>query len=157
MVLSDNKILLGYKKRGFGAGYFNGFGGKVELGETIEEAARRELQEEVGIVAKNIEQAGVLDFTFALDPKQLEVHVFRVTNFSGTPIETDEMSPTWFTEKTIPYTQMWPDDIYWLPILLSEKYFRGAFHLDQPATIDHVPNIVEQSLSIFDSLDGVRK
>lgn len=34
-------VLLGMKKRGFGAGKWNGFGGKVQPGETIEEAARR--------------------------------------------------------------------------------------------------------------------
>ncbi|CEI89301.1 hypothetical protein RMCBS344292_03666 [Rhizopus microsporus] len=39
----EQKVLLGMKKRGFGANKFNGFGGKVELGETIEEGARREL------------------------------------------------------------------------------------------------------------------
>ncbi len=35
------KILLGMKKRGFGEGRWNGFGGKVEKGETIEQGARR--------------------------------------------------------------------------------------------------------------------
>lgn len=37
----SQEILLGFKKRGFGAGRWNGFGGKVEKGETIEEAAQR--------------------------------------------------------------------------------------------------------------------
>jgi 8-oxo-dGTP pyrophosphatase MutT (NUDIX family) len=39
-------ILLGLKKRGFGAGKWNGFGGKVEPGESIVQGARRELLEE---------------------------------------------------------------------------------------------------------------
>ena len=34
-------ILLGLKKRGFGMGRWNGFGGKVEHGETILQAAKR--------------------------------------------------------------------------------------------------------------------
>jgi len=37
------RLLLGKKLRGFGEGYYNGFGGKVELGETIEASARREV------------------------------------------------------------------------------------------------------------------
>lgn len=41
------QYLLGLKKRGFGEGKYNGFGGKVEQGETIRQAAIRELQEEV--------------------------------------------------------------------------------------------------------------
>ena len=36
------------KKRGFGEGKWNGFGGKVEEGETILQAALRELKEECG-------------------------------------------------------------------------------------------------------------
>lgn len=38
-------VLLGWKKRGFGAFRYNGFGGKVEPGETVAAAAARELLE----------------------------------------------------------------------------------------------------------------
>ena len=37
------------KKRSFGAGKWNGFGGKVKEGEEIHEAAKRETKEEAGI------------------------------------------------------------------------------------------------------------
>jgi 8-oxo-dGTP pyrophosphatase MutT (NUDIX family) len=37
------------KKRGFGNGKYNGFGGKVENGETIQQAAIRETIEESGL------------------------------------------------------------------------------------------------------------
>jgi 8-oxo-dGTP pyrophosphatase MutT (NUDIX family) len=49
----DGMILLGMKKRGFGEGRWNGFGGKVEEGETIVEAAIREMKEESGLTVKN--------------------------------------------------------------------------------------------------------
>ncbi len=35
------EVLLGYKKRGFGVHKWNGFGGKVNASESIEEAAVR--------------------------------------------------------------------------------------------------------------------
>lgn len=41
LVVQPGRVLLGMKKRGFGVGKWNGFGGKVQLGETIEEAAKR--------------------------------------------------------------------------------------------------------------------
>lgn len=41
LVVQPERILLGMKKRGFGAGRWNGFGGKVEEGETIEDGAKR--------------------------------------------------------------------------------------------------------------------
>lgn len=37
----NGSVLLGLKKRGFGAGKWNGFGGKKEDGETMLECARR--------------------------------------------------------------------------------------------------------------------
>ncbi len=40
------------KKRGFGIGKWNGFGGKIEAGETIEAAAIRELFEESALEVK---------------------------------------------------------------------------------------------------------
>ena len=40
-VLSPGKVLLGMKKRGFGMGRWNGFGGKVHSDETVEEGAIR--------------------------------------------------------------------------------------------------------------------
>src|SRR4051812_15618106 len=58
------RVLLGMKKIGFGAGHWNGFGGKVEVGETIEQAARREVLEEAGIVVDDLIPIGTLDFEF---------------------------------------------------------------------------------------------
>lgn len=121
------KVLLGMKKRGFGEGRWNGFGGKVAPGETIEEAAQREIREEAGIEVNNLERIGMIDFEFIGDPKILEVHVFRSTSFSGTPIETEEMRPQWFSIEEIPFSQMWPDDSYWFPLFLSGKKFKGKF------------------------------
>ena len=37
----NKRILLGYKKRGFGIGKWNGLGGKVETNESITEGAKR--------------------------------------------------------------------------------------------------------------------
>ena len=39
--LVNQKVLLGYKKRGFGIHKWNGLGGKVEPTETIEQGAIR--------------------------------------------------------------------------------------------------------------------
>lgn len=40
-VTEAHRVLLGMKKRGFGAGRWNGFGGKVDPDESIEAAAKR--------------------------------------------------------------------------------------------------------------------
>ncbi len=121
------QVLLGMKKRGFGQGNWNGFGGKLHEGESIEDAARREVREEAGILVKDLEKVGILTFAWEKNPDLLEVHVFRVEDFEGEPTEGEEMRPKWFTEDALPYKEMWPDDVYWLPLLLAGKKFRGAF------------------------------
>jgi 8-oxo-dGTP diphosphatase / 2-hydroxy-dATP diphosphatase len=120
------------KKRGFGMGKWNGFGGKVDEGETIEEAAKRELFEEAGITAGNLEKLGVLDFSWkGKEDDVLQVHIFKVKEFSGEPQEGEEMKPQWFDVDKIPFEKMWADDVYWFPLFLEGKEFKGRFMFDQ--------------------------
>lgn len=127
-IVQPPRILLGLKKRGFGAGRWNGFGGKVAPGESIESAARREVLEECGLTVGALDPCGRIDFAFEAQPEEtLEVHVFRVDDFTGTPAESEEMKPQWFNVADIPYEAMWPDDRYWLPWLVDGKKFEGAF------------------------------
>lgn len=136
IVHTKDRILLGMKKRGFGEGRWNGFGGKVEKGESITDAAKRELQEEAGIVPHDLQKRGVLNFMFMGNPvPPLEVHVFSVSSFSGDPAESDEMSPQWFSHIDIPFNDMWPDDRYWLPKILAGKNIEGAFYFKDMNTI----------------------
>lgn len=121
-------ICLAMKKRGFGKGRFNGVGGKVEEGEEIETAVRREAQEEVGVIVGDVVKCAELSFTFPHEPSfdQL-VHVYMTDNFEGEPVETEEMNPSWLSTSNIPYGQMWPDDIFWLPHVLDGKKVQGRF------------------------------
>ena len=135
-IIENNCILLAMKKRGFGAGRYNGFGGKVEEGETIEEAAKREFLEESSIEVGRLEKVGIHEFEFAHDRGNiLEVHVFHVTSYSGEPIETEEMKPEWFALDTIPFETMWPDDQYWFPLFLADKKFRTKFLFGENDTV----------------------
>lgn len=121
------KVLLGMKKRGFGEGRWNGFGGKVQKGEEIDVAARREMKEEAGIEIQSLEKIGILDFEFKGNPEILEVHIFRAEEFNGEPTESEEMKPSWFHVDEIPFREMWPDDLYWFPLFLKQRKFRGRF------------------------------
>ena len=128
IIYRQNQLLLGMKKRGFGAGFWNGFGGKVQPGETIEQAARRESFEESGLELPHIRQRGILHFRFVDEIDILEGHIFSANEFIGQPSESEEMRPQWFGQQEIPYDQMWPGDRCWLPLLLQGKNFAGEFH-----------------------------
>ncbi len=99
-------VLLGLKKRGFGQGKYVGFGGKIEAGETVEEAAVRELEEETGLQAtvEDLEPAGRLMFLFPARPEWDHlVHVYQLRHWQGKPQESAEMRPQWFAVDAIPY------------------------------------------------------
>ncbi|MBI2055607.1 MAG: 8-oxo-dGTP diphosphatase [Candidatus Sungbacteria bacterium] len=128
-------VLLGMKKRGFGAGRWNGFGGKVKDGETIDDAVLRELREEAGVTAGEIERLGLIDFEFRGNPEILEVHIFRGRHIEGEPRESEEMRPQWFHVNEIPFQEMWPDDKHWFPLFLAGNKFRGKCFFDESGNI----------------------
>lgn len=130
MIEKDNKVLLAMKKRGFGVGWWNGYGGKISEGETTEEAAARELKEESGIIVKLQKERGVIEFYFQGTDKIIEMHIFEVTKYEGEPIETEEMKPQWFFKDKIPYEKMWSGDREWIPLYLQGKYFEGRITYD---------------------------
>lgn len=144
--IRDSKVLLGMKKRGFGAGSWNGFGGKVEEDESIEEGASRELEEESGIREATLLPAGILEFVFMDCDAHLEVHVFKTEEFLGDGTETEEMSPKWFPFSEIPFEQMWSDDKYWFPLLLEGKKFKGNFVFNEPSSTTKKGEILSYKL-----------
>lgn len=116
--VNERKLLLGKKLRGFGTGKYNGFGGRLERGETPAQCAKRELMEEANLSIELDEfvtgSVGRLSFTFQ-DREQIEmlVHLFHINvNFDGAPYNvsnfkgaiidpntiqaSDEMIPEWF-------------------------------------------------------------
>jgi 8-oxo-dGTP diphosphatase/2-hydroxy-dATP diphosphatase len=141
-------VLLAKKKLKLGAGNYNGYGGRVEDGETIEEAAKRETFEESGIQVGAIEKLGVNEFVFQGQPDTLEVHIFKAEDFAGDPKETPEMGPPqWFAVSEIPYEEMWIDDKYWLPLFIEGKKFKGKFICESEK------KILEHTLDEVESLD----
>ena len=136
----DNHILLAMKKRGFGEGRWNGVGGKVEAGESIEQAMIRETQEEIGVTPTVFEKVGDIRFDeyFKGEPALMHVHVFTATEWTGEPTESEEMRPQWFSINDVPYSDMWSDDPYWLPEVIAGKKISADFKLDaSDAIIEH--------------------
>ncbi len=124
-----DELLLIEKKRGLGKGKINGPGGRIEPGETAEEAAVRETWEEVGVIPSDLTRVAELSFQFA-DGYGLHCTVFFSSSYSGLLRETEEAAPFWCSISGIPYENMWADDRHWLPLVLKGEKVSGKFSFD---------------------------
>ncbi len=120
--LNNDEVLLAMKKRGFGAGKWNGYGGKVDTGETECVAAIRELKEESGLITteETLQKVALIGFYFD-NNLVFECTVYTTHNWKNEPIETEEMRPQWFKLNNLPYSQMWAADAKWIPLILEGK------------------------------------
>ena len=101
------RVLLGMKKRGFGEGKWNGFGGKREGEETMAECAQRELREECGVQVElpDLALQGRLRFHMSSDgmvnastghvSSDLDVRVVRAPPRSPVLSLPTRTSPSW--------------------------------------------------------------
>ena len=125
----ENRVLLGRKRRGMGVGKWNGFGGKIEAGETMRQCAVRELWEESGIRVRPEDLELMADLYFDQPSDGSWSHggmVYFVRKWEGTPRLSEEMEPRWFRLEELPYDEMWQADCIWLPALLDGKQQRGT-------------------------------
>ncbi len=125
----EDRVLLGRKRRGMGVGKWNGFGGKIEAGETMRQCAVRELWEESGIRVRPEDLELMADLYFDQPSDENWSHggmVYFVRKWEGTPRLSEEMEPRWFRLEELPYDEMWQADCIWLPALLDGKQLRGT-------------------------------
>lgn len=142
-----SNICLAMKKRGFGAGRWNGAGGKVEREEGIEDAVKREAKEEIGVEVKSMGKVAELTFYFPHNPAWDQVaHVYFSEEWGGEPEESEEMKPAWFSTPEIPFSSMWATDAFWLPEVLSGKLVKATFVFGEGDVV------AEKDLQIVESL-----
>jgi 8-oxo-dGTP pyrophosphatase MutT (NUDIX family) len=128
------EVCLAMKKRGWGEGWWNGSGGKVEGEESIEEATKREVKEELGVDIKNMEKCGEVKFIWP-DGKKYLCYIFLCQKWLGEPEESEEMAPKWFKVRGVPYSKMWVTDKYWLKPILKGKKVNAWFEFKDDKTI----------------------
>jgi len=130
-LLDGERVLLIRNSRGSSKGKWLGVGGKLDKGETPEQAIIREIREESGVQAKRLAYHGKTNFY--MDGKQdlgIIVHIFTCKEFDGNPKSTEEGELRWFGKDEFPLDQMWDDTNYWMDLALSGKKFVADFYYD---------------------------
>ncbi len=110
------------KENDLNEGKWIGVGGKLEKGESMVTAFKREIKEETGLEVKNYSYLGKIDFLNDRYPPE-RMFLFKVTSFSGELTECDEGELAWVKKEDMSKLPMWEGDKAFLP-LLEEKQAR---------------------------------
>ena len=117
-VRPDGKLLLGRKKRGFGVSKWNGFGGKIEAGETSQQAVIREIKEELDATVRVGDLIDTIEYDYPAF--HLSMDCFWCEVVSGELKLLEAESARWLTKEEL-------DSVQWLPadVALIDK-IRGC-------------------------------
>jgi 8-oxo-dGTP diphosphatase len=126
LLQADGHFLLTSRPEGkVYAGYWEFPGGKLEAGESVEQALRRELQEELGITigAAQVWKTQMVDYPHAL----VRLHFSKVWDWQGELQMREAQSHVWQLLPVV-VTPVLPGTIPVLAWLAEERQFTDATH-----------------------------
>jgi 8-oxo-dGTP diphosphatase len=109
-------------------GKYNGLGGKVDAGEDVVAAMRREIREEAGIEVEEISLRGTISWPgFGKAGEAWFGFIFRIDRWSGTPGAGNyEGTLEWVPLNGLSAKNLWESDRLWLPLVFDRA--RRTFH-----------------------------
>jgi 8-oxo-dGTP diphosphatase len=127
LMKNDGQFLLTSRPQGkVYAGYWEFPGGKLEAGESVEQALRRELQEELGITIGQAQawKTQMVDYPHAL----VRLHFCKVWDWQGELQMREAQSCAWQT-LPVAVTPVLPGTLPVLAWFAQERQFSGATHV----------------------------
>lgn len=126
LVVDNGKVLLVKRGKEPHKGKWSLPGGGQELGETLEDCARRELKEETGLEAEALEFCLVQDRILKSETGDVSFHfvlaTYRATTFRGTAIAMDDAADLgWFGFEDLHKLDMTPGTPSFLAQFAQEK------------------------------------
>ena len=108
------------KKNDVNEGKWIGVGGKLEDGESMVQAMKREIEEETGLLVSDYSYYGKIDFLNDAYPPE-RMYLFKVSGFSGALKECDEGDLAWVKKEDVLKLPLWDGDKTFLPLLDKEN------------------------------------
>lgn len=119
-------------------GIYLPIGGKVELGESIEECAIREVKEESGVTIHTLELKGITLIRGQGTGEADWINfVFTSSDFAGDPVNGDEGHFEWVPINEIDKNNLYPGDKIYLNYLQKYKFWVVDLQYKGFEFIDH--------------------
>jgi 8-oxo-dGTP diphosphatase len=135
LINSNEEVLIAKRPSGtFMSGFWEFPGGKIENGETPEEALRREIQEELAITLGSFQP-----LTF-ISEKRPEHHVvvflYLCREWQGVPVGLQDQELKWVLPRNLPeISDMLPSNKQLVIMLRNHFGFKSTYDLEHPSKI----------------------
>ncbi len=129
---ADQQFVMLHQRRGsLGKDYWGSGGGHLELGESLEAGALRELSEEAGsnVVVDDVRFLGVVNFT-EMPPKHYVDISFVADWVSGEPTNNSPRETSdwqWFSINELPTPLFPPIEKYLIALQTGQTFFDASF------------------------------
>jgi 8-oxo-dGTP diphosphatase len=154
LIRTDGAVLFGQRPQGKPyAGWWEFPGGKLEVGETVEQALARELDEELGIAVQKSLPWAVL--TYLYPHAHVRLHFQKVVAWQGEPASRENQSLRWIEPEAAPdalakiLPAAWPV-LEWFN--QPQKWFLNVLKpdLNQPDTalVLHQPGLADDAFEL---------
>jgi len=125
------------KTNDYHQGKWNGLGGKFEFGESPEDCAKREIEEESGLIVKTLKLKGFITFPLFDGNEDWYVFLFTSDEFAGELIDSAEGNLEWIPNDKLTTINLWEGDKVFIPWLFEDNFFSAKFIYKNGHYIDH--------------------
>lgn len=150
----DNKTLMLHrtkKENDVNKGKWIGVGGKLEVGESPEECIKREILEETGYTAKNVDFKGIVVFNYNESASEY-MHLYTCEDFSGDLIkDCPEGDLRWIDDGEILDLNLWEGDKIFIDLLRKNSpFFYLTLNYRDDVLMDHTLWFKEDGFTRFE-------
>lgn len=126
------------RDKDFHKGKYNGIGGKLEAGESPEEAMAREAVEESGLTVRDMRLRGMITFPLFDGENDWLTFIYEITDFEGDIRENDEGTLSWVKDDELLTLNLWEGDKHFIEwIYEGSTFFSGKFIYQNKRFISH--------------------
>ena len=125
------------KENDYHEGKWNGLGGKFEQGESPEECAIREIEEECGLKVTSVAMRGFITFPMFDGKEDWYVFIFIADEYTGELLDSPEGNLAWIKNDKLTELNLWDGDNVFIPWLFEDKFFSAKFDYADGKYVGH--------------------